>query len=361
MKQKILLLCVSAVLCAAVPGGCQKEQEIIEDKVEETISETETAEEDTDKVEETISATEAAEEDTETVEADIGLQKETEAAESSTTEESQAEPYSYEEIAEMMYVVSDVNVRNLPSVEGEKIGNLVTAQEVNVTGRCNETSWYRVDYKGEIGYVSDRYLTEEKPVPIDIAVSQTSEQTSASEQEISVTTETTVPEQETEISQEPTTQQEPVEPQPSGLVCIDNLANKKSLQKSCTAEEFQAAYDVAAQIVTPLIGLSQEEQLSSIAAALRSMVDNGQVVYSTEAQHYNDPYGYFVAGVASCAGCARATGLCLNMLGISYEHVNENQWSHQWCRVNINGTYWICDAYGLYVGPEPAPYAHPYL
>ena len=49
------------------------------------------------------------------------------------------------------------------------------------------------------------------------------------------------------------------------------------------------------------------------------------------------------------------------MLGIPYEHVNENQYSHQWCRVNLNGTYWICDAYGLYCGPEPAPYRHPYL
>ena len=65
---------------------------------------------------------------------------------------------------------------------------------------------------------------------------------------------------------------------------------------------------------------------------------------------------------ASCAGCTRATGLCLNMLGIPYEHVNENQWSHQWCRVKMDdGSYWICDAYGLYCGPEPAPYQHPYF
>ena len=77
--------------------------------------------------------------------------------------------------------------------------------------------------------------------------------------------------------------------------------------------------------------------------------------------HYNDPYGYFVLGSASCAGCTRATGLCLNVLGISYEHVNENQYSHQWCRVPVGDTYWICDAYGLYCGPEPAPCQHPYF
>lgn len=147
----------------------------------------------------------------------------------------------------------------------------------------------------------------------------------------------------------------------SGLVAVDKLENKRNLKKKCTDEEFQAAYQAASAIVTPLKEMSREDQLIQIAVAIRAMFDNGQVRYSTSENHYNDPYGYFVLGVGSCAGCARATGLCLNMLGISYEHVNENQWSHQWCRINVDGTYWICDAYGLYVGPEPAPYAHPYL
>ena len=133
------------------------------------------------------------------------------------------------------------------------------------------------------------------------------------------------------------------------------------MKKRCTDEEFQAAYDAAVSIVTPLIGLSREEQLSGIESSLRSMFDSGQVLYSTEAAHYNDPYGYLILGVVSCAGCTRTTGLCLNMLGIPYEHVNENQWKHQWCRVEVDGTYWICDALGLYVGPEPAPYVHPYI
>lgn len=98
-----------------------------------------------------------------------------------------------------------------------------------------------------------------------------------------------------------------------------------------------------------------------IAVVLRDMVDSGQVVYSTDGVHYNDPYDYLVLGVASCAGCTRTIGLCLNILDISYEHVNENQWNHQWYRVNIGDTYWICDAYRLYIGPESEPYAHPYI
>ena len=144
-------------------------------------------------------------------------------------------------------------------------------------------------------------------------------------------------------------------------VPINKLANYKSLKKKQTDEEFRQAYNVALNIVTPLKDMDREDQLINIARYLRYLFDSGKVRYATSVPHYNDPYGYFVAGVSSCAGCTRATGLCLNILGIPYEHVNENKWSHQWCRVNVNGTYWICDAYGLACGPEPAPYKHPTL
>lgn len=238
--------------------------------------------------------------------------------------------YTYKELSTVMYASAAVNVRDLPSSEGKKIGSLKAAQEVSVTGQCVETSWYRIDYNGKVGYVSPDHLTSKKPS----------------------STKAPAEEKTPDVSEPPT---------PKGLVSINKLQNRKSIKQKCTDAEFREAYDAAVKIVTPPIGKSKEEQLEGIASALRKMVDSGQVEYSTNAPHYNDPYGYLVLGVSSCAGCTRTTGLCLNMLGISYEHVNENQWTHQWCRVNIDGTYWICDAYGLYVGPEPAPREHPYL
>ena len=51
--------------------------------------------------------------------------------------------------------------------------------------------------------------------------------------------------------------------------------------------------------------MSREDQLYGIASALRAVVDDGSMAYSMEANHYNDPYGYFVLRTASCAGCAR--------------------------------------------------------
>lgn len=146
-----------------------------------------------------------------------------------------------------------------------------------------------------------------------------------------------------------------------GIVAIKDLANYSSLKKKMTDAEFQAAYDEALKIVQPLVGLSKEEQAKGIFTALRAMADNGTVSYSEEAPHYNDAYGYLVNHVASCAGSARTTGLCLNILGMSYEHVNENQWSHQWCRVNIDGAMWIVDPYGYVCAVESAPYEHPAL
>lgn len=141
-------------------------------------------------------------------------------------------------------------------------------------------------------------------------------------------------------------------------VPIDKLANYKSLRKKTTKAEFQQAYNAAMRIAKPLAGLSREEQLRGIATALRRMLFT-EVLYTTEIPHYNDPYGYFIVGVASCAGATRAAGLCLNILGIPYEHVHENKWDHQWCRVKVGNAYWVCDAFIFYVGPEPAPYKHP--
>lgn len=144
-------------------------------------------------------------------------------------------------------------------------------------------------------------------------------------------------------------------------VPIKKLKNYKSLKGKMTDAEFKKAYKKALKIVKPLGDLSKKDQLYGVATALREMFDSGKVKYSSSAAHYNDAYGYFVRHVASCAGCTRATGLCLNILGIKYEHVNENKLKHQWCRVKVGKKYWICDAYGLYCGPEPGKRKHPYF
>ena len=72
--------------------------------------------------------------------------------------------YTYSELSQTMYAKSAVNVRDLPSTDGKKIGILKASQEITITGKCDQTGWYRFDMNGTTGYVSDKYIVSEKPV-----------------------------------------------------------------------------------------------------------------------------------------------------------------------------------------------------
>lgn len=71
--------------------------------------------------------------------------------------------YTYTDMNKTMYAKSSVNVRDLPTSDGNKLGKLSEGAEVKVTGQCNETKWYQIEYDGKVGYVSNSYLTTEKP------------------------------------------------------------------------------------------------------------------------------------------------------------------------------------------------------
>lgn len=70
--------------------------------------------------------------------------------------------YTYNEMNATMYAQQTVNVRSMPSTDGEKLGSLSTNDEIKVTGQCNETSWYRIEFDGNVAYVSDSYLGTDK-------------------------------------------------------------------------------------------------------------------------------------------------------------------------------------------------------
>ena len=63
----------------------------------------------------------------------------------------------------VMYATTVVNVRNKPSSKGKKLGTLRFSQKVKVTGQDKNTGWYRITYKGKVGYVSGSYLSTSKP------------------------------------------------------------------------------------------------------------------------------------------------------------------------------------------------------
>ena len=78
-----------------------------------------------------------------------------------------------------MYAKSAVNVRDLPSTDGKKIGSLKASQEITVTGKCDQTGWYRFDLNGTTGYVSDKYIVSEKPAVNTVASANNSSSNTA--------------------------------------------------------------------------------------------------------------------------------------------------------------------------------------
>ena len=105
---------------------------------------------------------EESEVDTE-VESTQAVVQQPEHIEEPEVEEKPAVTYSYATMEQVMYATNNVNVRSGPNKDFEKVGNLKLADEVVVTGKCNETGWYRIRYGAAEGYVSNDYLTSEKP------------------------------------------------------------------------------------------------------------------------------------------------------------------------------------------------------
>ena len=85
--------------------------------------------------------------------------------------------YTYSELSQTMYAKSAVNIRDLPSTDGKKIGSLKASQEITVTGKCNQTGWYRFELNNTTGYVSDKYIVSEKPAVNTVASANNSSNT----------------------------------------------------------------------------------------------------------------------------------------------------------------------------------------
>lgn len=167
---KLAAKAVAAILCAALMLTACGSKETTSN---ETAS-TETTSAETTSVESTEMTTTEAATTEPTVEP---TEAPTETATAPTVEPT-AEPveptavstgYTYSELNQTMYAKSAVNVRDLPSTDGKKIGSLKTSQEITVTGKCDQTGWYRFELNNTTGYVSDKYIVSEKPVANTVA------------------------------------------------------------------------------------------------------------------------------------------------------------------------------------------------
>ena len=169
MKKRILGLLLSVMLIS-VCVGCGAEStttEPTETATETTTEEstTEQAEEATATPEETAEPTpetkeETSEETTAETEPETTEIAEPEQAETPTTEP--VTQYTYTDMSATMFAQQTVNVRDLPDTTGNKVGSLSTNDEIAISGQCNETGWYRFEYNGNVAFVSNKYVGENK-------------------------------------------------------------------------------------------------------------------------------------------------------------------------------------------------------
>ena len=172
MKKRILGL-LFGVMLVSVCVGCGAENAITEvvetaettqeSTVEQTEVPTATPEE---KVEPTPEANTEPVEET-TAETEPETTETTEIVAPEPTEEPTPEPepqatYTYTDMSATMYAQQTVNVRDLPDTSGNKVGSLSTNDEIAISGQCNETGWYRFEYNGNVAFVSNKYVGENK-------------------------------------------------------------------------------------------------------------------------------------------------------------------------------------------------------
>ncbi len=66
--------------------------------------------------------------------------------------------------------------------------------------------------------------------------------------------------------------------------------------------------------------------------------------YTMKGRDYRLAYGVFIAKKYSCAGSTRAMGMVLDCMGYKWKHVNANQYTHQWCKLKMDGKTGYADA-----------------
>lgn len=130
--------------------------------------------------------------------------------------------------------------------------------------------------------------------------------------------------------------------------------NSSSSSKLTKAQKEAQARAVAKKIARSITGSTDLEKVSKAAQAVSGYYYQG--VHKESGEDYATAYGVFIKGESSCAGCTRALGMVLEEMGYSWKHVNENQWTHQWVIVTMDGKVGYADGQVGWAGYGTHPY-----
>ena len=134
---------------------------------------------------------------------------------------------------------------------------------------------------------------------------------------------------------------------------VKNGARTHSYSRGLTAQQAAQADAVAQQIANAILANpAYSTDLQRVNAAAQAVAGFcARSAYGNDPnRYYHTPYGVFVAGVYTCAGSTRALGRVLDYMGYTWTHTNENQWSHQWCVLTMDGQTGFADGMGGFAG-----------
>ncbi len=125
-----------------------------------------------------------------------------------------------------------------------------------------------------------------------------------------------------------------------------NSSNNTSTDPASTKEgRLSLAKAEAKRVVSRIIkpSMTKLEKAKAICNYITTTVDV-QTNQSSEAyktNYGNEAYAALVLKISACSGRCKAVTLLCDAAGLKSQHINANQWSHQWNKIQIDDGSWV--------------------
>lgn len=162
---------------------------------------------------------------------------------------------------------------------------------------------------------------------------------------------TTTPKANASVTQKPTEK----ETKTKATNTKKTTTKKQEPTTLSAAEKNRQARAFAEKLAAEIDGDTDLERVSQAAQIVAYY--SSKATYTMEGSDYATAYGVFIKGEYSCAGSTRALGMLLECMGYSWKHVNENQYTHQWIELTMDGQKGWADGQIGYAGYGVYPFA----
>ena len=248
---------------------------------------------------------------------------------------------------------------------GDSINYDSILEKLVASNEVTENSTVQIEVNGKILNPSEEYKLEEVgnvTVEVDGDLDVTVEgEFDASKAGTYTLTAKAVDKNGNEITQEftVTVKEKEVAPSPKPTTSGSTSNNKKpnsstgssSSSGSSSAPESTAsgrlslaqaeARRVVSQIITP--GMTNYQKADAICQYITNTVSvqSDQSLEAYKTNFGNEAYAALILKKAACSGRCKAVTLMCNAAGLVSQHINANQWTHQWNKVQMEDGSWI--------------------